>query len=159
MNECFIESSDILSGHLCDIFNAILNIGIYPKQWSEGIIIPLQKKGSGDDVNNYRGITLLSCFSKLFTSILNKRIECFCENNNTISDAQFGFRKGRSTVDAIFILLSLVQHRLNKKERLYVAFIDMMKCFDTIYRDGLWLKLFQTSITGRVLRILRNMYQ
>ena len=62
-------------------------------------------------------------------------------------------------MNAIFILLSLIQHRLNKKERLYVAFIDMMKCFDTIYRDGLWLKLFQTSIKGRVLRILRNMHQ
>lgn len=44
LNEYFIESFDILSGHLVDIFNAILNSGFFPTQWSEGIIVPLFKK-------------------------------------------------------------------------------------------------------------------
>jgi len=61
----------------------------------------LHKKGDPNDVNNYRGITLVSSFSKMFTSILNKRVNDWVENNNIVSDAQFGFRKGRSTVDAI----------------------------------------------------------
>ena len=124
----------------------------------EGIIVPLHKKGDVDDVNNYRGITLVSCMSKLFTTVLNRRIESFCTENNIISDAQFGFRKGRSTVDAVFILMSLVQKYLNDNKRLYVVYVDMMKCFDSIYRNALWFKLFKCGIQGKLLRIVRDMY-
>ena len=70
---------------------------------SRGIIVPLHKKGDPNDVNHYRGITLVSSFFlKCFTSILNKRVNDWVENNNIVSDAQFSFRKGRSTVDAFF---------------------------------------------------------
>ena len=57
--------------------------------------VPLYKKGDKKCVDNYRGITLLSCLSKLFTSVLNGRIEKFYEKNNSITDAQFVFRKGQ----------------------------------------------------------------
>ena len=117
LNEFFLESVDILAPHLCDLFNAIFNSGYFPEQWTEGIIIPLYKKGDKKCVNNYRGITLSSCLSKIFTSVLNRRLENFCKANDTISDAQFGFRKGRSTVDAMFALLSAVQNYLSNNKR------------------------------------------
>ena len=159
LNEYFTESVDIVGLHLCDIFNKILNSGYFPTSWTEGIIVPIHKKGSETDVNNYRGISLLSCLSKLFTSVLNKRIEKFCDEHNLISDAQFGFRKGHSTTDAIFILQSIIQNFLFQKKRLYVIFVDMMKCFDSIYRNGLWLKLYNLNVKGKILRIVRDMYQ
>ena len=81
---------------------------------TEWVIIPLHKKGDKSDVKNYRGITLVSCMSKLFTAVLNKTIAAFCELNNTISGTQFGFRKGKSTVDALFCL----QTYLNENKRL-----------------------------------------
>ena len=140
------------------LFNGILNSGRFPKQWTEGILIPLHKNGCKNDVNNYRGITLVSCFSKLFTTILNKRIESFCEKNNKLSDAQFGFRKGCSRVDTVFVLLSLIQAQINEGNGLYVVFVDLMKCFDIIYRNGLWLKLFKTGVQGKLLRIICDMY-
>ena len=98
-----------MSGHLCDTFNGILNSGYFPEEWTEGVIIPVHKKGDKSDVKNYRGITLISCMFKILTAVLNKRIAAFCDLNNTISGAQFGFRKGKSTVDALFCLLNLVQ--------------------------------------------------
>lgn len=159
INEYFIESIDILGSHLCDIFNAILSTGYFPDKWTEGVIIPIYKKGDKRNPSNYRGITLVSCLSKLFTSILNKRIEVFCSNNNTISDSQFGFRKGRSTVDAIFILQSIIQQYLNSNSRLYVLYVDLKRCFDTIYRNALWLKLYKSGIKGKVLRIIKDMYE
>ena len=112
LNEYFMESIDILGSHLCDIFKAILTSGYFPDKWTEGVIIPIHKKGSINDANNYRGITLVSCLSKLFTTILNKRIETFCNENDIISDAQFGFRKGGSTVDAIFVSMMIIQNYL-----------------------------------------------
>ena len=62
-NEYFMETFDILGVHLLDIFNAILDTGIYPEIWTKGTIIPIIKKGD-PNVCNYRGITLVSCFSK-----------------------------------------------------------------------------------------------
>ena len=105
------------------------------------------------------GVTLFSCLSKLFTSILNERIVSYCNKYNVNSDAHFGFRRGLSTTDEIFSLHFLVQHPLQNKNVInYVAFVDLKICFDSIYRNGLWLKLYKSSIDSKVLRILRYMY-
>ena len=66
-------------------------------------------------MQNYRGITLVSCFSKIFTGILNNRISNRAESNNILSDSQIGFRKGRSTTDAVFVLNAIIQKILNEK--------------------------------------------
>ena len=65
--EYFISTSDILAGHLADLFNKMFMSGIFPSSWMEGIVVPLYKKGEKGDVNNYRGITLTSCLSKIYT--------------------------------------------------------------------------------------------
>ena len=158
VNEYFVEANDIIASHLVDLFNAILDSGYFPEKWTEGIIIPVFKKGNPDDANNYRGITLVSCLSKLFTGILNKRIIDWAEENNVISDSQFGFRRGRSTTDAIFLLQSLIQKVLNQKGRLYCAFVDLQKAFDSVYLNGLWFKLYKLGIDGQLLRVIRDMY-
>jgi len=103
----------------------------------EGLIVALHKKNDCNDVNNYRGITLISCFAKIFTGIINKRLADWAENNTVISDAQFGFRKGRSTVDAIFVLNVIISKFINTNCRLACAFIDFKKAFDCVYRNGL----------------------
>ena len=158
LNEFFIESADILVGHITDIFNIIYDSGYFPQSWSEGFIVPLLKKGNKEDVSNYRGITIMSNLGKLFTNVLNARLVDFCEENDIISDSQFGFRKGRSTIDAIFILKGIVDSVLNSKGRLYCAFIDLKRAFDSINRNALWLKLYYLGIKGKLLRIIRAMY-
>ena len=62
---------------------------------------------------SYRGITLVSCLLKLFTGILNWRLNRLVENNDILRDAQFGFRSGSSTTEAIFLLNVLIQTVLN----------------------------------------------
>ncbi len=69
-----LAAGDILVSHITDLFNILLDSGCFPQDWTAGIIIPIFKKGDDMDVNNYRGITLVSCFSKLFTIVLNKRV-------------------------------------------------------------------------------------
>jgi hypothetical protein len=96
--------------------------------------------------------------SKIFTSIINKRIYSYCEENCLLSDAQFGFRKGKSTVDALFVLSSIVQKYINDNKRLYCVFVDFKKAFDSVYRNALWLKLHKSGIRGKLLRIVKDMY-
>jgi len=68
---------------------------------------------------------------------MNKRLEIVCRDNNLISDCQFGFYNGRSTVDVILILDALIQHFPKRNTRLYIVFVDLKRCFDTIYRNEL----------------------
>ncbi|XP_060593870.1 uncharacterized protein LOC132748314 [Ruditapes philippinarum] len=75
INEYFIETIDIVIDSLEILFNDILNSGHFPKKWSQGVIVPLLKKPPASDTNNYRGITLTSCFGKLFTTVLNERLK------------------------------------------------------------------------------------
>ena len=82
LNEFIKNSIDIIIPFYIKLFNRVLDTGEIPDDWLIGIIIPIYKnKGSRDDANNYRGITLLSCLGKLFTSILNHRLTIFCEEN------------------------------------------------------------------------------
>ena len=158
INEYFLEADDILTGHLTDLFNMVFDSGCFPQKWSEGYIIPIYKKGDKSVPNNYRGITIMSNLGKLFTSILTSRVEKWFESNDLLSDAQFGFRRGRSTVDACFILQNLIEHFMQDKKRFPCAFVDLKKAFDSVYRNALWFKLLKMGLDGKILRIFKAMY-
>ena len=94
-------------------FNTILVSGKYPDAWRLAVLVPLLK---GTDLNsslptNYRGIALMSSMSKLFANILEHRLTCFQSTTGLISAEQFGFTKGRRTLDPIFILDTLIDYR------------------------------------------------
>ena len=86
------------------LFNKLYEIGYFPKEWSTGVIVPVCKKGDKKKPENYRGITLTSTLSKMFIYLLNQRLGHWCENNNILSEAQFAYKPGYGTTDAIFVL-------------------------------------------------------
>ena len=142
------------------LFNLILKTGIVPQEWCIGLIVPIfKKKGSPDDPNNYRGITLLSVLGKLFTSCINVRLGNYLDARGIIGEEQAGFREGYSTTDHIFVLNELINLYLEKKKRLYCCFIDYQKAFDTINRTALWGKLLKNEINGKIFTIIFNMYE
>ena len=157
--EIFTDGIEVLSPLLCELFNHIFNFGIYPESWTKGIIVPVPKKGNPNDVNNFRGIALTSVFSKLFSSIINKRLTNWAEENEILSDSQYGFRKDRSTVDCIFILNSLIDRVVNyEKNRLYCCFIDFKKAFDMVYRNGIFVKLVRYGCSCKIIKIVQSIY-
>ena len=121
---------------------------------------PIYKnKGSQADPDNYRGISIVSCFGKLFTAILSKRLQKFSDNCNVISDAKAGFRKSYSTIDNIYVLIAVIDIFKYMKAKLFCVFIDFSKAFDTVWRSGLWLKMIKNNIGGKCFRIIHSMYQ
>ena len=121
-----------------------------------------KQKGSCDDCddpNNYRGITILSCFGKLFTSVINNRLVEYFDENTTIGPEQAGFRAGHSTVDHVFTLHCIIDFFSAKKKRLYCLFIDYEKAFDRVERAFLWQKLLDSGVDGRILTIIKDMYR
>lgn len=108
LNEYIKNTIDDLMPIYFKLFNLILDTGIVPDSWSNGIMITIFKnKGSRSDPKMYRGITLNSCFSKTFSAMLKYRLNNYADHVDLISKSQAGFRRGFSTVD-IFVLYSLI---------------------------------------------------
>ena len=139
------------------LFQHIFDTSLIPSVWRKAIICPILKDPSSDKrvPMNYRGVSLLPCISKLYSSFINKRIMSYLENNDILADEQNGFRKDRSCEDHLFTLNSLVQNNKN----LYVAFIDLQKCFDFVDRDMMLYKLLLHNIDGKVYNSIKNIYQ
>ena len=144
-----------------ELFNRILNTGQIPEAWTIGKIMPIYKnKGDKGDFDNYRGITILSCLGKLFTSVLNARLNKYANEVNLLNENQAGFRKSYSTLEHIFLLsntIGILVKKCNKK--LYCAFIDYKKAFDTVWRSALWYKMLKEGITGKLHTLVVNMYR
>lgn len=158
LNEFFKNGTESLMNYLHTLFNKLFLLGYFPESWSEGFIVPVFKKGDVNDVSNYRGITLLSTLGKLFTRILNNRLNKWAEEYSIYTEAQAGFRKHMSTIDNIFVLNGLITHCINNNENLYCCFVDFTKAFDYVERDILWFKLIKIGVRGHMLDIIKSIY-
>lgn len=129
-----------------------------PKDWERGIIVPIFKEGEKKNVDNYRGITLLSVVGKLYTSILNERLSKWLEKEKKLVEEQGGFRPGRSTTEQIFILKEVVLGRRRRKKKTFCCFLDIRKAYDTVCREGLWERLWGKGVRGKIWRVIKNLY-
>ena len=93
LNEFFKNGTNILTNYIHCLFNKIFENGYFPDKWSEGFIVHIFKKGDKNEPSNYRGITLLSTLGKLFTRVLNNRLNEWAEKYRIYCEAQAGFRQ------------------------------------------------------------------
>lgn len=152
-------SENLIVSFLQKLFNKIYDNCHYPDIWNLSIITPLHKKGDINNTNNYRGISLLSVVSKVFSTILYKRLYSWAEENEKISNVQAGFRRNFSTMDHIFTLVSLIKHRMQtNKGKVYAAFIDYHKAYDFVDRERVWDRLRTLNVSTKLILMLRSMY-
>lgn len=118
LNEYIKSTAEILLPTYTAFFNLILDTGLIPEAWLEGIICPIYKgKGNPLEPSNYRPITILSCFGKLFTAVLNMRLNYFLNSCDLLNQNQAGFRSGFSTNDHIFALHAIAELLKSKKTK------------------------------------------
>ena len=159
INEEIKASQNVMIDVYTRLFNRVFDSGIIPTEWSKGTIKPIYKnKGSKLDPDNYRGITILSCLGKVFTGVINNRLNDFASSSDLIGREQAGFRPKHSTVDHIFVMKCLLDIYLSKGGKLFCAFVDYKKAFDTVWRAGLWQKMIRSGINGKLLEIVKSMY-
>jgi len=109
------------------LINVILDTCIIPETWSIGVIKPIYKnKGDKTDCNNFRPITILSHLGKLFTSVLNNRLNSFINENDILNESQAGFRAKYSTLDHIFALHTIIEMLRAKKRKLFCCYVDFL---------------------------------
>ena len=127
-----------VSEMLLKYFQTCFESGIVPTIWLKSIINPIPKDSEKNPYVplNYRGISLLSCVSKVYSSLINKRITSYCNISDLIVDEQNGFRSGRSCEEHTFTLTCLIRNQLSKS--VFASFIDLEKAFDWVDRDLLF---------------------
>lgn len=157
-NELIKNGGPSMFRSLYDMFTFFRNNERIPDEWNKGIIIPIHKKGAKNDLNNYRGITLNSCVSKIYNRLLSVSISSFLEVNNLLGEIQGGFRSNHRCEDHIFTLKSITACRLAEGKQTHLAFLDFKKAFDTVWREGLLNAAWGIGLRGRMWRILSNLY-
>lgn len=158
INEVIKHSIPSTSPILVKLFNHIELSSIFPTSWKSSFLVPLHKKGSQGDPDNYRGLAVGSNIGKMYTKCLNTKMKNFVEKQNILSPHQFGFRDDYRTTDAIFSLRSMVSHYKNGKKPVYACFVDFSKAFDSVNRLALAYKLGKIGIKGNMLKLFQDMY-
>ena len=134
---------------LLQLFQACWDQGNSPAQWKTAQVVGIFKKGNPTMPSNYRPISLLQSCYKLYARIITNRLTEGLDIH--IRELQFGFRKGRSTAEAIFLVRRL-QDLVDAKRHqvLYLMFLDWSKAFDKIRPDALRLALARLKVPGKM---------
>jgi hypothetical protein len=127
---------------LTNLFNECIESNSIPDKWKTAVVTPLYKKnGVVDDINNYRGISVLPPVGKMFERILSDQIKQHLNNNNLLFNGQYGFRSCHSCESALHEILSDMNRILSERKIGLYFFIDFRKAFDLVPTEILIFKL------------------
>ena len=143
-------------GILLEFYNRCWRQETFPKDWKEALVVGIFKKGEAEDPANYRPISLLSTAYKIFGVIMTNRLEAGLADR--LRSTQYGFRKGRSTAEPIFILRriqDLVQAKKNKA--LHLIFLDWSKAFDKVDTKCLPDVLRRFGVDEKMIRVIATL--
>ena len=134
-------SGQTLSQILTIIFNFSIKDGCFPAAMKPAKILPMHKGDSVLAVGNYRPISILPILSKIFERLIYNRLIKFINDNNILTELQFGFQKNKSTEHAVTSILSTLDEAKFKGNSSYCIFLDFAKAFDTVNHEILLKKL------------------
>jgi hypothetical protein len=146
------QCSCTLAKPLTHIFNKSIESCMVPSLFKQAKVKPLFKKGNPCLASNYRPISILPVLSKVLEKLINNQIMAYLEENQLLNPLQFGFRKNKSTKDAILEFTNDTLMALNRGMCVLGIFIDFSKAFDTIDHQILICKMKNLGFSDCSLR-------
>jgi hypothetical protein len=144
-----------LAGKLERLFRIWWTKGETPSMAKEATIFPLHKKDDPAIPNNYRGIALLNVIGKIYARVLCARLTEHV--SPLLCKEQGGFIRGRNTVDQAYVLADALGRAKANNQPAYVAFLDLAKAYDTVWRDALWFKLAKMGVSRKLRKVIEEL--
>lgn len=141
---------------LCALVNCSFRTGIFPDPLKIAKVCPVFKNGSENNFSDYRPISVLPSFSKIFEKVAFNRLEKFVTSCCILSNCQYGFRQKHSTYMALLDMYNKVSESIDDNKFTIGIFIDLAKAFDTINHNILCKKLEIYGIRGIALHWFQN---
>ena len=138
------------------LINSSLRTGVFPSELKLARVVPIFKAGDSSALTNYRPISVLTFFTKVFEKIVYNKLFNFISDNNILYDHQYGFRNGRSTQQAIITLVDRITKSQDIGDIVITLLIDLKKAFDTIDHRILLRKLYSYGIRGTMFKWIES---
>ena len=130
--------------------------GSFPDVLKVGKVTPIFKKGSVEELGNYRPVSTFPILGKIFEKVIYTHIYNFALSQNILDKNQFGFRKSHSTSHTVNHSVKIIEDSLRKRNHVLGIFIDLSKAFDTIDHGTLLIKLNRYGIRGNADSLIRS---
>ena len=145
-----------ISPALNHIIQSSLREGVFPQNLKRAKVVPIHKGGSRIDITNYRPISLLSCFSKIYEKVMHARLTKHLKFDNIMFTSQYGFRSGHSCEHALLEAQNRILKSLEKKQITALLLLDFSKAFDMVDHGILLSKLEHYGVRGANLSWFRT---
>ena len=146
----------LISKTLSRLYNNCMHSGLFPSVFKTGKVIPIYKKDNKECIENYRPVSILPVFGKIFEKIIYNRLYKFFTSRGILHDEQFGFRRGHSTTHALHKSVDFITKSMSDGKHVLGIFIDLSKAFDTLDHQILLHKLFNYGIRGPAHALLTS---
>ena len=141
---------------LSDIINCSMNTGVFPDALKIAKVVPIFKGGEKDSIGNYRPISILPSFSKVFEKVIFNRLSEYVFSKKILNTCQYGFRKNHSTYMSVLDMYEKISSAIDNNEYAVGIFIDLAKAFDTIDHSILISKMQHYGIRGVAISWIRS---
>ena len=143
--------TNIISPLLASILNKSLMQGSFPNSLKIARVTPIHKGGDKTDTGNYRPISVLPIFSKIFEKVVHKQLFSYLNENSILHENQYGFRSNKNTTQAIINHLQYLYNNIDSNYIVFSLFLDFRKAFDCVDHPILLSKLRSYGIRGIAL--------
>ena len=150
------NNTGLFSEHLSVLYNFSIEKETYPDGLKIAAVIPGYKSGAKDNIDNYRPISNLPVFSKIFERLTLTRFSSFASRHSLLNENQFGFQRGKSVTQAAIKLTTLITKAFHTKRYAACFFLDLKKAFDTLDHSILLKKLNHMGYRGTANRYMAS---
>ena len=147
-----------LTKNITRLINDALRCNDFPDCLKIGLVNPIHKNGSKTEMANYRPITILPIFSKIFEYVIKRRLEDHLQMNNIICDSQFGYTKNSNTEIAVTHILNDVYNSVDMANATSLTCLDLSSAFDCVLHSLLINKLRKLKLTNAFLNLLSSYF-
>lgn len=149
---------EVIGHEMRNTLTRCLKEGVFPSRWKKANLVLLQKDGKNPDIpSSYRPICLLDEFGKILERILATRISRFmAESGRDLHPCQYGFRKGKSTIDACLRVKTEAQHSLSEGKVMIAISLDISNAFNSLSWEAIMKAVERQRLPRYMRRILGN---